>query len=282
MKVRFIQGYLRNDSLRRSFNSLAGEVFGLDFEPWYRQGWSGKYCPYSVVIGGQVVSNVSLNRIDCFLDGQPRHYIQLGTVMTRPEYRGRGYCRRLMERVLADCRGCDGVFLYANDSVLDFYPRFGFRPRTEYRCRTALTGAEAVSVRPFPLASPEDWRRIPLDRGEGVLRPDTEGLLMFYLAGPMRESVFYHPASDAYIVAELEDGLLTVYGVFSAGPVDLPEVCRAFGPRVRRVEFAFTPSDRSGLEEYLHKEEDTTLFLLGASLERDMEAIRGFPELIHA
>ena len=280
--MEIISDYLQDTALRRSFNALAGETFGLDFEPWYRQGWSGKYCPCSVLLDGQIVSNVSLNRIDCLLDGRPRHYVQLGTVMTKPEYRRRGYCRRLMERVLAGCRGCDGVFLYANDSVLDFYPRFGFRPWEEYRYGVPLTGAPSASVRPHPMASPEDWQCVPLGQGQGVLCPDTDGLLMFYLAGPMRESVYYHPASGAYIAAELAEGVLTVYGVFSPAPADLPELCRAFGPQVRRVEFAFTPADRSGLEERRHKEEDTTLFLLGESLERDMAVIRAFPELLHA
>lgn len=280
--MEIIADYLGDDALRGSFNALAGEVFGLDFEPWYRQGWSGKYCPYSAAADGQVASNVSLNRIDCLVDGQSRHYVQLGTVMTRPGYRGRGYCRRLMERVLADCRSCDGVFLYANDAVLEFYPKFGFRPGEEYRYGASLAGAEDVCVRPCPMDDSESWRRVPLGQARGVLRPDTEGLLMFYLAGPMRERVYYHPAADAYIAAELEEGVLTVYGVFGGRGADLLELCRGFGPQVRRVEFAFTPADRAGLEERRHKEEDTTLFLLGEALERDMAVIRGFPELLHA
>ena len=48
--------------------------------------------------------------------------------MTRPGHRGRGLARRLMEEVLRDWSGrCDGMFLFANGTVLDFYPRFGFR-----------------------------------------------------------------------------------------------------------------------------------------------------------
>lgn len=276
--MEIISDYLVDGALRRSFNALAGEVFGLDFEPWYQGGWSGKYCPYSVVAGGQVVSNVSLNRIDCLLDGQPRHYVQLGTVMTGPEYRGRGYCRRLMERVLADCRDCDGVFLYANDSVLDFYPKFGFQPSREYRYRRTLAGAARAAVARVSGGG----RDLPLEAGQGLLRLDTEGLLMFYLGGPMAENVYYHPASTAYVVAELVHGLLTVYGVFCRQEVDLADLCRAFGPGVERVELAFTPADRAGWEEYEHREEDTTLFLRGRPLVEDLEIFRGFPELAHA
>ena len=35
-------------------------------------------------------------------NGQKRYYIQLGTVMTKKEYRKQGYAKRLMEKVLED------------------------------------------------------------------------------------------------------------------------------------------------------------------------------------
>ena len=30
-----LEGYLENNTLRESFNALAGKCFGIDFEPWY-------------------------------------------------------------------------------------------------------------------------------------------------------------------------------------------------------------------------------------------------------
>lgn len=286
MELQFIHDYLQDPALRRSFNALAGEVFGLDFEPWYQRGWSGKYHPYSCLVDGQVAANVSANRIDCLLAGQERHYVQLGTVMTLPAHRNRGLCRRLMEQVLSDWADCDGIFLYANDSVLDFYPRFGFRSAVERRWRTALAGAEKARVRPVAMETPEDWRRFLEEKNRrtsaGLLQLDTDGLMMFYLSGPMRRSVFALPEDGAYVVAELEGGTLRVYDVFSSGPTDLLEVCRAFGPQVRQVEFAFTPAEREGLEVRPYREEDTTLFLLGQGLAADLERFGGFPELAHA
>ena len=51
-----------------------------------------------------MAANVSVNRMRCLLDGQERNYIQLGTVMTRQDCRGRGYSRLLMEEVLRENR----------------------------------------------------------------------------------------------------------------------------------------------------------------------------------
>ena len=96
------KNYRDNEFLRNSFNELAGKVFGgLNFEDWYRNGfWKDNYIPYSVVVDGKVVANVSVNACDMNYAGRIVKLIQLGTVMTDPDYRGRGYARLLMERLL--------------------------------------------------------------------------------------------------------------------------------------------------------------------------------------
>ena len=121
--------YRDNDALRASFNELAGKVFGLSFENWYQNGfWKDNYIPYSVVIDGKVVANVSVNRCDVNYNGETKSLIQLGTVMTDPDHRGKGYARELMEKIISDYEGkVDGMYLFANDSVTSFYPLFGFK-----------------------------------------------------------------------------------------------------------------------------------------------------------
>ena len=76
------KNYRDNESLRYSFNELAGKVFGgLNFEGWYRNGfWKDNYIPYSVVADGKIVSNVSLNACNMNYDGRIVKLIQLGTV----------------------------------------------------------------------------------------------------------------------------------------------------------------------------------------------------------
>ena len=61
MEPTVLHGYRDSASLRQSFNRLAGVVFGLDFEPWYQNGfWGDAYDPYSLVVEGQVVSKQEL------------------------------------------------------------------------------------------------------------------------------------------------------------------------------------------------------------------------------
>ena len=90
--------------------------------------------PYVLLDGGTVVASIAVNRMQTMWRGKGRSYIQLGTVMTDPQYRKQGLSRCLMEQVLRDyCRSCDAVYLFANDSALDFYPRFGFERAVEYQ-----------------------------------------------------------------------------------------------------------------------------------------------------
>ena len=78
--------------IRESFFRLAQKVFGLSFREWYEAGfWSERYIPYTLAHNGRAAANVSVNRMQFSWQGRVRQYIQLGTVMTDPEYRGRGW-----------------------------------------------------------------------------------------------------------------------------------------------------------------------------------------------
>ena len=130
-----------NAPLRESFFALARRVFGLSFEEWHRAGWwTDRYVPYTMVYrDGSAAANVSVNRIDTVWRGEALRLVQLGTVMTAPAHRGKGLSRSLMEAVLDDWgRTCDGVYLYANGTVLEFYPKFGFVPAREHVCTLPL------------------------------------------------------------------------------------------------------------------------------------------------
>lgn len=286
MEYRIVRNYRDNIFLRRSFDELAAETFGLSFEDWYQNGyWKEKFNPWSIVVNGIVVSNISVNQMEGELYGDRRHYIQLGTVMTKKEYRHKGYNRLLLEMILKEYEQCDGIFLFANDSVLDYYPRFGFEPMTEYRYYTEIEKSSAAHIVSVSMKTGEDWNRFLAEKARmvsnGNLCFKNDELLMFYLTKFMQENVFYHQEMDAYIIAEQEGDTLTVYDVFSPEPVDVKKLCSSFGAAVRRAEFAFVLLSTEGLSKCEHKEKDTTLFVLGAGIKEDMKHIGSIPELAH-
>ena len=67
--------YRDDDSLRKSFNRLANNIFDIDFERWYQEGyWGDGYIPYSLIDDNEVVANVSASIMGLILKGK-RNYI---------------------------------------------------------------------------------------------------------------------------------------------------------------------------------------------------------------
>lgn len=285
--MEIVYGYREDPALRASFFALSQKVFGLDFTDWHQKGfWTEKYNPCSVVIEGQVVANVSVNRIDGWLDGKERHYVQLGTVMTDPDYRGRGLNRLAMEAALQVAGVNDGVYLYAGDAVLDYYPKYGFQKAAETRYELDRQFSAPVSAQPFPLCGEADYARFCAARqglcSAATFAPDTFALYMFYLSSFMQDCVYSLPALGALVVAEEDGDTLILHEVLSPTEVDLASVCAAFGSRFRRFVCAFTPKHPGLFTPFTYKEDDCTFFIRDASLRADMERIGSFSGITHA
>lgn len=304
-------------ALRESFMSLARRIFDLDFKLWYEAGfWSDKYIPYSIVEDGAVVANASVNLMDFVHLGSQRRYIQIGTVMTDGEYRGRGFARRLLTEIIADWKDrCDGIYLFANSTVLDFYPKFGFVRvcEHEYAFEVSETGPEGVSLgKAADKSGKWELEKLNMDSNEGrallyrcyekgnpfsqMWMKDNQGLLMFYCCSFLKDCVYYVPAAGLVVVAQQDGNEWIVYDIFgemkeSVVPEKegvstlrsfLSRLCQDFGSgKTRKIRLGFTPLDK---ECFVRRSAggDDTLFVL-AQKENPFGASQGmFPLLSHA
>ena len=210
-----LHGYRADKQLRDSFNRLAEQTFGLNFEGWYQNGfWGENYDPHSIVIDGEVVSNVSVNRTDLAFGGRRYHILQLGTVMTAPEYRGRGLNRAIMEYIEREYADADGIYLFANDTVVDYYPRFGFRPGREMAYRKTIAASDTCRAEQVLMDGPAAWDRLAkaMEKStfqEGCPMVDNPGLIFFYASQFMTDAVYHIPSLDAWVIAEQEGKSLT-------------------------------------------------------------------------
>ena len=281
------KNYRNNEVLRKSFNRLAEQTFGLNFENWYQNGfWQENYIPYSIVIDGEVVSNVSVNVCNMNYKGKIVKLIQLGTIMTASDYRGKGYARTLMEEILKDYEGkVDGIYLFANDSVLEFYPKFGFREAKEYQYTKEVTITNEDKTIMVPMKDKNDFDKMvkildTINQNAEMYMVGNSGLYMFYLSQFMTENVFYIADCDSYVVAELEDTTLFLYAIIGEGSVD--DVISAFGSRVKKVVLCFTPKDTRGFEKSELHEEDTTFFVKGRFFEESHDDEYMMQAITHA
>jgi predicted N-acetyltransferase YhbS len=245
----------------------------IDFRAWRdRGGWTDDYQAHALVEVDEIVANVSVARMDLVVGGRPARGMQLGAVGVVPERRGEGLQRGLLEYVLgAIAEEADLVFLFANDEVLDFYPRFGFE-RVEER----VFGAEA-SILP----SPDRLPRLRLDRPDDLdlfraacasALPVTERfgaarygwIALWYATYFVGQHLFHAPEHDAVVVARQKGELLEVLDVIAPRRFDLaPVLARIVDSPVRRIEFGFTPELWWSAAGPLRPPADSTLFLRG-------------------
>ena len=283
-----VKHYRENDALRASFNALAEATFGLNFESWYQNGfWGDSYDPYSILEDGKIVANVSLNRTDMVMGGQQKRLYQLGTVMTDPAYRNRGYIRLLMAEIEKDAADADGIYLFASDSVVEFYPKFGFAKGAEHLYSRSVEQAGESRMVKVPMDGPEGWEkfRAAMEMGEPLsacAMVDNSGLFFFYVAQFMQDCVYHDESRNIWAIGELEAGNLMLHNVFAPQDVTFEDVIAAFGADVQKVTLGFAPKNADGFSCEAYHEEDCTFFVKGEIFRDFAEGKLQIPSLSHA
>ena len=79
-----------NLAVRTGFDRLAQQTFDISFEEWHKGGWwQENYQPHLLLCDGKVAANLSVNRIDCQINGVRRRMIGESatptTAITRPD-----------------------------------------------------------------------------------------------------------------------------------------------------------------------------------------------------
>lgn len=259
-------------------NALLKPIF-FDFGFWYDLGlWDERYESYSIMDGGEVVSNICVFRTALLFRGRTHAALSLGAVATRESHRGRGLSRALMEHILSKY-GNMPMYLSANDSVTGFYPQFGFTRVREKRpvIRARLDGA-AASVR----LRFDDPRVTAYVNARGSFSStldclNTQTVNLFHLhEGSYAHCLYEIPALSCLIVAEQSGRVLRLHDVVSERPVAFGELAPLLPFRgVERVECGFMP-DRLNAAYTMEPFEADPFFVRGIACDpRDFK----FPDL---
>lgn len=262
----YIKGFTGVDHQRALFDNLAGETFGgLSFEGWYRAGlWPDSSVPYMLTNGNTAVAALLVMYLTIRIGGIDKRCAQLSTVMCRKSHRGMGLMRFIMERALEDTRGCDMVFLYGNDSVTSFYPRFGFAAQTEYEYTAPLCGAG--SAVPLHINDEEDENFILSMCGQAngfayAQFPDAHGIASFRCRYGMGDMAMLCKELGVMGIIEHQGDTMICHELLGGGG-DLTRALSAFAlPQTKRVVLSFKPLDGTGFTAREYHEEDTTLFI---------------------
>jgi hypothetical protein len=141
------------------------------------------------------------------------------------------------------------MYLFANDSVLDFYPKFGFQEVEEYLYSTKISVEQGrYNLRKLELAHDQDliekmvYERVPVSRTFSTAY--SSGITMYHILNVFTDHLYYHPESDAIVIFTKDNGKVQLYDVISPALVNLKDIISCFGD-ADEIEFHFTP-DLSG------------------------------------
>lgn len=269
-EYKFCRKFQNDENRRHSLDLLSQKTFGgLSFERWYNQGyWNEKCIPYTLFDGDKAVANILVNTFKIVIQGEQKRYIQLGTVMTDCEYKNNGLSRFLMKKILEDWEEqCDAVYLYANDSVVNFYPKFGFIKESEYQY-TMQVSPKNGNIRKLDISNDVD-KRILIEKCKGtnpfsaIQMIDSYEFIMFHCITFMKDNIYFLEGFDAVVIAKQGNGTLFCFDVFCDEDISLNEILSVIADsNSSNVILGFTPKDPHNCKVAISEEKDTTLFVL--------------------
>lgn len=259
--LRFTKNYKNNDTLRNSFFELAASTFDIHFENWYQHGcWGDGYVPFSFVDGDQIVANASVNILELVIHGEKKKAIQIGTVMTHPDYRGKGLSASLMNKILEEYENkYDLMYLFANKSVLDFYPKFGFKAVEEhlfsmdFHC--SANPLESANLRKLDVTDAEDLhliqqfasQRLPVSKRFST--DHTSGIFMFYCLNVFNNDIYYLENEKVVVIYQKENSSIDLFDVVSLNEINMRDIVNKIADAdTEKVTFHFTPDENKDME----------------------------------
>lgn len=288
----FFKDYKENERQRAALNKLAEKIFNISFEVWYQSGyWKEKYIPYTLFDGDKAIANVSINIMDFNTYGEKRRYIQIGTVMTDDDYRGKGLSRFLMKKVLKDWNGkCDFIYLFANSTVLDFYPKLGFSRVKEFEYFKRIKKADSADYEKLNMDDQANRDKVYAYAKNSCIfgrlsMQENADLVMFYCITVMKENVYYIKSLDVIVVAKFNQKELHLIDIFSKVEQDLEKIIESLSDgNVDSVLLGFTPKDTASYEVKMVDEalKDEVLFIQNGKTSFFDDNKLMFPLLSHA
>ncbi|MDN3693639.1 GNAT family N-acetyltransferase [Chryseobacterium tructae] len=265
--------YQDDEKLRLEFNRLTQKVWKFDFENYYQSGfWDDSCILYSLFDDDAIASHITVNLFKSNIDGEFKNFIQLGTVMTDEAYQKKGLSRFLMEKILHDFKGKhDGIFLFANETVLDFYPKFGFTPTKEFEAFQVIENLDLsiqYKKRKLELDEENDLKLfeelVEHTISNTIFPTKNKSITFFYCyASPemgYKNSIYFIEELHCAVVIETQDKALHIVEIFSPEEINLNHVIAAFDDiPFDEVVLGFSPKHK-GFQYRLWKD-DVQLFV---------------------
>ena len=263
----FSADVLSQSGERKGYFKLAKKSFGLKFDTWYQSGyWDSRFIPYVLYDGRRAVSSVAVCINEVLWKNTTKRYVQISTVMTLPKYRNRGLNRWLMEQVLSEWKDkCDAIYLLANDSVVDFYPKFGFEKYTEYDFTIPVAKVPG-EYRKLDVSNADDLalliEKYELSNPFTQLKVKNLGLFMLHCLCFRANDIYFIEQYDAIAIVEHRGNQMVCHEILAPPGASLGDILGVLArENTESAYLGFTPEIAEGCSVVESQEEDNHLFV---------------------
>jgi GNAT superfamily N-acetyltransferase len=239
---------------REKLFPLFKKVFGFGesvLKDFYASGFANPtYTPFTFFNDGAAIANVSMFDMPMLINDRKVNTAGIQSVMTEPQYRGKGLFKKLFEMMLSEIDNrYDTSFLFTN--IPELYIPFGFREVKEYFFVASYkkgTEQREPSVRKLDIFNAEDVlvikeqfkHFIPISN---VFSPLSHAP-SFYLNmfDPyFNEKLYYLKELEVIIVFEIVNNTLKLYDLIGSEIPKIEEIVTSIGAPVSQIEFHFHP-----------------------------------------
>lgn len=274
-KVELVFDYKNNEKLRKSFNELSQSTFGINFEEWFQKKmWNDRYECYSIKADGKIVSNASVNKFKFLIKGKKKKALQIGTVMTHKAYRNKGMAKEIINFILEKFENeYDVIYLFANNSVLDFYPKFGFRKMAQKQLYTneKIEKNSIYNFRKLDMDNLDDvflLKEIAVNRIPNAESFDVIGgheVLFWYFLNVFRDNIYYDENKNVVVIYTVDGDRLNIHDIVLRDKKDYRGIIGSLASEnINEISFDFNiEADNINICEKDADDEDNVLFVKG-------------------
>jgi hypothetical protein len=236
------------NSVSSQLDNLMQKTFGFRFDLWRKHGgWTDDYSSYSIIENGRMLANACAFHMDLICNGKAVEAVQIGAVATRLDRRGEGLSRHVMEGLLEqwDDRPC---LLLPNDSVMRFYPRFGFRlvPQSHPWLPFQPTSKPGGEMHRIPAGDAPAWIPRYLEQRKCTSRlldcTNAAPAVWFHLLYEYQSDIYHIPGLETLLVLRQEENDLILIDIATRQPITYKDLAPHLAfPGVKRIRFGFNP-----------------------------------------
>lgn len=253
MQLKFQSDYSEIQNLREKLYPLFEEVFGIEvdtFKDFYSRGfWDPTYTPFTYFNGDQAVANVSFFEMPIIINGEKHAAAGIQSVMTHPDYRGKGLMKSLLQRAL-DHIDSKYKMTFLMTTNPELYIKYGFKVVKQHYFVKKMehnqpSSNKLVQLNAFKSSDLEIIQRcfrqnIPSSKWFYPLAYEPSFYLNMY--NPvLKKLVHYSPDLDVILIYSVFQNVLELFDIVGPTMPSISEISSVIPEDFKEIHLHFCP-----------------------------------------